>query len=36
MDTTTEEGRKLFEAEYNALAEMVPELIKKEDMIYPH
>lgn len=36
MDTTTEEGRKMFEAEYNALAEMVPEMIKKEDIIYPH
>jgi len=30
MDTTTEEGRKLFEAEYYALAEMVPEIVKKD------
>lgn len=36
MDTTTEEGRKLFEQEYYALAEMVPEIVKKDEIIYPH
>lgn len=36
MDTTTEEGRKLFEAEYLALAECTPELLDKDDIIYPH
>lgn len=36
MDTTTEEGRKLFEAEYLALAECAPEIIDKDDIVYPH
>lgn len=36
MDTTTEEGRKLFEAEYLALAECAPEIIDKNDIVYPH
>lgn len=36
MDTTTQEGRELYEQEYYALAAMVPEMIKKEDIIYPH
>lgn len=36
MDTTTQEGRDLFKAEYDALADMVPELMKKDDIIYPH
>ena len=30
MDTTTPEGRELYEAEWNALADMVPEMIKKD------
>lgn len=36
MDTTTEEGRKLFEAEYLALAECCPEVLDKNEIIYPH
>lgn len=36
MDTTTAEGRELYKQEYEALAEMVPELMKKEDIVYPH
>lgn len=36
MDTTTEEGRKLFEKEYLALAECCPEVLDKDDLIYPH
>merc|ERR1712048_108710 len=36
MDTTTEEGRAAFRAEYEALAELAPEIVKKEDMVFPH
>lgn len=36
MDTTTPEGRELFEKEYYALAEMAPEIVKKDEIIYPH
>lgn len=36
IDTTTEEGRIAFKKEYDALVEMVPEMIKKEDFAYPH
>lgn len=36
MDTTTEEGRKLFEKEYLALAECCPEVLDKDEIIYPH
>jgi hypothetical protein len=36
MDTTTEEGREAFKAEWEAMCQMVPELVSKEDMIYPH
>jgi len=36
MDTKTEEGREQFRAEYMALAEMAPEMVKKENMIFPH
>lgn len=36
MDTTTEEGRAAFRAEFEALAELAPEVVKKEDMVYPH
>jgi len=36
IDTTTEEGRKAFKAEYDALAAMTPEIIKKDAMLYPH
>lgn len=36
IDTTTEEGRAAFKAEYDALAEIAPEIVRKEDMMYPH
>lgn len=36
IDTTTEEGRAAFKAEYDAIAELTPEIIKKENMLYPH
>lgn len=36
IDTATEEGRKRFEEDYNALCELMPELMKKEQIIYPH
>jgi hypothetical protein len=36
IDTTTAEGREAFKAEWDALSEMAPELIKKEDMVFPH
>lgn len=36
MDTTTEEGREAFKREYEALAELAPELVKKEDLVFPH
>jgi hypothetical protein len=36
MDTTTEEGREAFKSEWEAMCQMVPELVSKEDMIYPH
>lgn len=36
MDTSTEEGRAAYKAEYDTLAELAPEIIKKEDIIFPH
>jgi len=36
IDTTTEEGRAQFKAEYDAIAQMTPELIKPEAMLFPH
>lgn len=36
IDTTTEEGRIAYKKEYDALCEMVPEMIKQEDFQYPH
>lgn len=36
MDTTTEEGRALFKAEYEALCDLAPEILKKEDIVFPH
>ena len=33
IDTTTEEGRKAFRAEHDALCEMAPEILKKEDLV---
>jgi len=36
LDTTTPEGQAEFKAEFDALAEMAPEIVKKEDFIFPH
>lgn len=36
IDTTTEEGRAQFKAEYDALHALAPEIIKKEDFQFPH
>lgn len=36
MDTSTPEGQAAFKAEYEALAEMAPEIIKKDEMVFPH
>jgi len=36
MDTTTPEGREAFLSEHLNMCEMNPELISKENMIYPH
>lgn len=36
MDTATEEGRAAFRAEYETLAELAPEIIKMENLQFPH
>ncbi len=36
IDTTTPEGREAFKKEWENMAEMVPELLSKDDIIYPH
>lgn len=36
IDTTTPEGRAEFEAEWDRLCQMAPELFNKDEMIYPH
>jgi hypothetical protein len=36
FDTTTAEGREKFKKEWETACQLVPELISKEDMIYPH
>jgi len=36
IDTTTQEGRDAFKAEWDTLAELAPELVKKEDLVFPH
>jgi hypothetical protein len=36
IDTTTPEGREEFKKEWDTMTKLVPELISKEDMIYPH
>lgn len=36
MDTTTPEGRDLFKKEWETACQLVPEMISKEDMVYPH
>ena len=36
MDTTTPEGRAAFKAEFDAIADLTPEIIKKSELVYPH
>jgi len=36
MDTKTPEGMAAFKREYEALCEMAPEIVKKDDLIFPH
>lgn len=36
LDTTTPEGREAFKAEWDTLCELAPEIVKKEDLIFPH
>lgn len=36
IDTTTEEGRAQYKAEYDAIAAMVPEIIKPNEIVFPH
>jgi len=36
IDTTTPEGREQFKKEWETMAKLAPELISKEDMVYPH
>lgn len=36
MDTNTEEGRSAYRREYETLCELAPELLKKEDLVFPH
>jgi hypothetical protein len=36
FDTTTQDGRDQFAKEWETACAIVPELISKEDMVYPH
>ena len=36
LDTRTPEGQEAFRKEYETLCELAPEIIKKEDMVFPH
>jgi len=36
IDTTTEEGRAQYKAEYDAISQMVPEIIKPNELVFPH
>jgi hypothetical protein len=36
IDTTTPEGREMFKKEWETACQLVPELLSKEDMVYPH
>jgi hypothetical protein len=36
IDTTTEEGRAAFKKEWEDLCELAPEMVKKEDLVFPH
>jgi len=35
-DTTTPEGREAFKKEWDTICELAPELISKDDILYPH
>ena len=36
IDTTTPEGRATFQAEWDTLCQLAPELVKMEDLVFPH
>jgi hypothetical protein len=36
IDTTTTEGREQFKKEWETMCKLAPELLSKEDMVYPH
>ena len=36
LDTRTPEGQEAFKREFEILAELAPEIVKKEDMMFPH
>lgn len=36
MDTATEEGRAAYREQYEVLAELAPEIIKMENLTFPH
>lgn len=36
LDTTTPEGRAAFQKEYDVLCELAPEIMRKEDIVFPH
>lgn len=36
IDTTTPEGRAAFKAHHDEIAEMTPELVSKDDIVFPH
>jgi hypothetical protein len=36
IDTTTEEGRAAFKAEFDAIHQIAPEIVPKESFLYPH
>lgn len=36
VDTTTAEGREVFKKEWENMATLFPELLSKEDLVFPH
>lgn len=36
IDTTTQEGREQFKKEWDTMCQLTPELLNKDDMVYPH
>lgn len=36
LDTRSPEGQEAFRREYETLAELAPEIVKKEDFMFPH